>query len=132
MSVARFRIDNATGLRFDSRSDIYSDAGAEEEVLNVGIGKGAIIDSIYAHSLETTHTTRLVLSIMDVTGGNSTRRPFFVANLAPKETVLCASKSTPITIDNGQKITVANTLISSTGTAVDVNVYVYYREYDVT
>lgn len=132
MSVARFRIDNATGLRLASASDIYTDAGTEADVLSVGSGKGAIIDSIYAHSLETTHTTRLVLSIMDVGGGTQTRRPFFVANLAPKETVLCASKSTPITIDNGQKITVANTLISSTGTAVDVNVYIYYREYDVT
>jgi hypothetical protein len=40
MSVARFRIDNATGLRLESRSDIYSDAGTEEEVLNVGGWQG--------------------------------------------------------------------------------------------
>lgn len=130
MSNANFRIDTASSLKLVDFTQQVTSAGTATDLLNLGSGRAAIIDSIYAHSRETTLTTKFILNIQDSGGGTQTRRPFFVAQLGPKETVLCASKSTPIAVSSGQKITMTNS--HSSGVSVDSNVYISYREYVVS
>ena len=131
MSVANFRTDNATGLKFKTLSFAYSGVGTYQDVFTISSGKAAIIDSIYVCSEETTRITKLYLSIHDVGASSSIpARPFFIARLAPKETVLCASKSTPIAIDSGQKIIMSNGYTSFA--TVAAKIFISYREYDVT
>ncbi len=131
MSFANFRTDNATGVEFKSLSFAYSGFGTYQDVFTINSGKAAIIDSIYVHSEETTRITKLTLSIHDVgASGSIPPRPFFVARIGPKETVLCASKSTPIAIESGQKIIMGNAYTSFA--AVAARVFISYREYDLT
>ena len=130
-NYARFRVDQAVELELKGSPVQFSTtAGTYVDVLVPGTDEAFIVDSLYLRNNDS-ELIQYELEIFSNTGGGFVR-PFFVAIVEPGETCLAASKSTPIIVDNGNKIRMKAKKIAATSLHnVTGNVSICYTRYEL-
>jgi len=133
-TYTNIRMDTITSIDLKSRKYTYLANGTlRQTVFSIPTDKAIEIDSIYIHSNESTTTCIARLSVNTTNNLNYPGRSFFVARMAPKETCLAVSKSTPLFMEDGQALIVEFfNEDHSTGTPLfTCTVVVSYREYGI-
>lgn len=135
--MANIRMDTITSIDLKSKRYTFLANGVStQSVLALPSNKAVEIDSIYIHSNEST-TTCIAKLIVNSTIGAATSNPgrsFFVARMAPKETCLAVSKSTPLFMEYDEVLQLqffSEDWPGTTSPPYTCSVVMSYREYGI-